>query len=356
MLSKEQQDTITEIVSFFIDDSKRFLILDAIAGAGKTTILKEVEKQYNYLTVNNVMFDKYTIFYLAPTHKACQVLRDNGLDSHTLHSYVYHVADCHEHIAVVDEYSFIDLNLFNRLLAKGNHKVLFIGDKYQLPPVSANYSPVNFYGFDEISLTESHRLKPDVLQYAYHLRECIDRGIGFTKPIESTYIKYIGLNELRDTFLQTNNSHVLCLRNSSVNKMNKLIAQRSKICDGDMVYLTKGNSLEVSTPYRVIHIKDGMYKDVPIYEYTLSKVVDGTRYLTHRIVTKFKKDREAVNLHDDVVLTYGLTVHKSQGSTFDSVFVYLDDFMSVKDVEIRNKLFYTAITRSRGYVYVISCR
>jgi exodeoxyribonuclease-5 len=49
---------------------------------------------------------------------------------------------------------------------------------------------------------------------------------------------------------------------------------------------------------------------------------------------------------------YAMTVHKSQGSTFDAVVLAWDSFMRSRDIRLRNRLVYVALTRTRRFAVV----
>jgi len=51
---------------------------------------------------------------------------------------------------------------------------------------------------------------------------------------------------------------------------------------------------------------------------------------------------------------YAITAHKSQGSTYDNVFVLSSDIYRNSDEDSRRKIFYTAITRAKNKLYVLT--
>jgi exodeoxyribonuclease V alpha subunit len=55
---------------------------------------------------------------------------------------------------------------------------------------------------------------------------------------------------------------------------------------------------------------------------------------------------------ENLDLAYCLTVHKSQGSEYDTVCLVLNKY---HDIMLNNELFYTAITRSKTKLYIIGC-
>ena len=54
---------------------------------------------------------------------------------------------------------------------------------------------------------------------------------------------------------------------------------------------------------------------------------------------------------EDLQLAYACTIHKSQGSEYPAVIVILD---SSHYVMLQRNLLYTAITRAKGHVWVLS--
>lgn len=62
-------------------------------------------------------------------------------------------------------------------------------------------------------------------------------------------------------------------------------------------------------------------------------------------------DRVSVVEKKNVELAYCLTVHKSQGSEYDTVLIYLDRYV---ERMFTNELIYTAITRAKTKLYIVS--
>ena len=64
---------------------------------------------------------------------------------------------------------------------------------------------------------------------------------------------------------------------------------------------------------------------------------------------------EYCNLYSEFSYGYSTNIYKSQGSTYDTVYVYLDDIMNLKPVKLKEKYkaLYTAITRARHKVCIL---
>ena len=60
------------------------------------------------------------------------------------------------------------------------------------------------------------------------------------------------------------------------------------------------------------------------------------------------------NLFADIKYNYAITIHKSQGSTYDNCIVLLKDNERNYNIVQKNKLLYTAITRASNNVFLIN--
>ena len=56
-------------------------------------------------------------------------------------------------------------------------------------------------------------------------------------------------------------------------------------------------------------------------------------------------------LYENFVLAYCLTVHKSQGSQYDNVIIFIDKNQSIWD----KTALYTAISRAKSRCFIVSC-
>ena len=54
----------------------------------------------------------------------------------------------------------------------------------------------------------------------------------------------------------------------------------------------------------------------------------------------------------DIRLPFAGTIHKAQGATFDEVFIDYPNILKCKQVTIRNRLMYVALTRAKSNVYI----
>ncbi|AVR53129.1 ATP-dependent exoDNAse alpha subunit [Marseillevirus Shanghai 1] len=172
---------------------KNCVLLFGAGGVGKTTTVRRFCSEY---FENN----KEDVALACPTHKAAEVLRNGmkGFEVVTIHrflglQFVYdkegngkmeRVTELEKtryvRLLIVDECSMIDRKLLEYIGDWSRHhmaKVLFLGDKHQLPPVGSSSSPV----FDlvspnnKLSLTKNMRTNDNSIAFAHKLfRAAVD--------------------------------------------------------------------------------------------------------------------------------------------------------------------------------------
>lgn len=211
----EQVEALKQIEAFVQTEDKRdFFILCGSAGTGKTTLLSALT---HYLDAVNIPFS-----LSAPTGRAARIVHQKTqATAGTLHSMIYRTEKDENTdkmkfylrenrsllytVHIVDEASMVasqrdqgnakfesDNNVLSDLIAfvkSGNvkNKVLFVGDRYQLPPVFEDDSKAldavflaNAYNLTgmEFRLTEVKRQSDgsEIITVATEVRDAIDRG------------------------------------------------------------------------------------------------------------------------------------------------------------------------------------
>ena len=84
------------------------------------------------------------------------------------------------------------------------------------------------------------------------------------------------------------------------------------------------------------------------FQKELKRLADGKQWQDFWIL----KQQRFANLN----YSYALTVHKSQGSTFQNVFVDLPNLMRNSNIRERNQLLYVAVTRAAKRLFVCKAR
>lgn len=390
-LTEEQAKARDTITAFLMDSNsiENCIVLQGTAGTGKSTIIKQVYQQYQDQIRLLKLVDKNISglqwMFTATTNKAVQALRDTAdiSEVRTIQSFLSLVPNSYglqttnrtrEHsnlIVVIDECSYVDYNLssFIDTYLKGC-KIIFMGDPTQLPPVGLNHSPVFYEGYPTVHLTKSVRQQhsPSIAEFCKKLQNFITTGMNFPQLQLTDEIVHVDADTFNSVIHQMNTatSKILVNKNTSVNKYNSMLFQamnnRSLFSRGDTVinnHYIKG----ITTDEEVIITRN----PIALVEYD----VKGHQYLVtansgsyevfvpekpSAIKKTFKKFIQEGKYHHankvkerwaDLRPNFACTIHKSQGSTFDEVFIDLNDFKSIRDLKELARLLYVAMSRAK---------
>lgn len=273
-------------------------------------------------------------------------------------------------IIVVDESSMVDEKIAKDLLELGL-PIIYCGDPFQLPPVRGK-SPVSEYPVN-MTLTEVHRqaLENPILRVAtelrngkYNLSQQLSRHVTGSEELiyevktveNTTYEDYRGHDQ------------VLCGRNATRSKLNH--RTRAKRLASGEVRDTPGSCLGEGD--RVVFLRNDYDEDV--FNGTIGivdTVLEGDKDEDHIIVSgstdedtfdayevwagilKGQEISEAPRFTQVIDLAYALTVHKSQGSEWDSVLVQYEPIGRGTD---QQRWLYTAMTRARKKCTIVMPR
>lgn len=359
-LNEQQKKAVHECLEHNVS------VLTGPAGSGKSSITKALSMIYRRCN--------FEVVHLSPTAKACRRLEEciGTNDAQTIHKYLGLQKDsdystnvkCNKDtVLIVDEASMLDIMLFNALLVGTNltSRVLLIGDNNQLPSVQAG----NVLG-DLIDSGKVHVSKlTDIMRQQENssiIKYCtmINNGELFD-PIEVDDFHYEEFgegSELKEFFFD---EYLKVVKEYGLNEvqvitpykrgelgienLNKFI-QENYNSDGEIVM----------EPYRmgdkVRHTVNNYKKEVFNGETgTIIKYFDDTEEIMvdfgNKMVLYDKTDVE------ELTLSYASTVHSSQGSEYKIVFVILDD-TSVNDFLLIRRLLYTAVSRGKKKVYILT--
>lgn len=275
------------IISFseFISESKNgdILMVNGYAGTGKTTVVAAVAKTLSE--------HKFPCFMLAPTGRAAKVMALYANEgAQTIHKKIYKQRSAlvqqfeldrnttKNGFFIVDEASMLsDRSFDNNIFGSGNLledlvkyvnsgdncRLILIGDKAQLPPISHNESPaldvgeMGCYGNVRLcELSEVVRQQKDsgILHNATILREKImNDDIGIPKfNLEFDDVKAITgsqfLEELETCYSNygVDQTIVITRSNKQANRFNdairsRVIWQEEELSSGDLVMIVKNN-------------------------------------------------------------------------------------------------------------------
>lgn len=366
MLNLTQEQTkAKDYILDFLETDEPCMILQGFAGTGKTTILKQVYDEYHLIKEMEKLIAPTKTRkweFTALTHKAVQALMNSTQQpAQTIYAYLGLWVNNGqnlkgtikqrnlEHIIVVDECSYINTALYGYIQSyieqNPNCKIIFVGDKYQLPPVGHSISPIYQQNYPMVKLTQSVRQEnsPYIAEVCSLMRQSIDTGemIAF-QPKEN--IHYLERKEFKKHFLENaknQNVKFLSFTNTKAQQYTKMCMGkylgRKWHEIGDLVIL---NKYDPNIPKDIeLKIKDiltsntGKYYTFEDYTSSIWVANDDTQTLTK---------------------SYASTIHKAQGQTYDDVYIDLSDLRHIyqRDATMTARLLYVAFSRAKNNIYL----
>jgi len=400
VLSDDQERAANRVTSFILDPEQKNLVLKGYAGVGKSTLMKHVIDslpEVNELSklVGNDDTDREMLL-TATTNKAAGALRQTtGMAAETIHSalgltlirntttHKQELSDTRrsrtyrDAFVIVDEAFMADnllMSFMDRYLE--DCKVLWIGDPAQLTPVGMNHCPLEARPYESVELTQVVRQAADspIIQLATLFRYAVLTGkFSFFKP-DGEIIQHVNRatfeSKMLDAFDESGGMpgavKTLAWTNKAAIGWNNHVKAKMKgsleINLGDYVVVNKAMNTpkaKLSTDQTVqVTGKipateeglDGHYfmlndKSSEIF---MPNSVDQKRALLRRLRRSGEAAKHAwiednwIDLRDE----YACTVNKSQGSTYGTTFIDLDDISKCRSPNQLARMLYVATSRA----------
>lgn len=223
-----------------------------------------------------------------------------------------------------------------------------------------NKTNLQQYEVNEILIMDDHHKIKDVSFYSSEKIKIVS-----VSEIEIKFMKFKEINTTDETVLP---SKIIKLIVSFIDNVNKLLENKLSVYSLNVNKLTDILNNVIDAPvYNICVMKShDKYDEIQKKFY---ETIQNLQYETHKIISKLKlDDNEKTNCfaeinkkinafwkkwNENVVdkianvnYAYVITTHKSQGSSFQNIFIDVDDILSNTNKKESLKCLYTAITRA----------
>ncbi len=351
------------------------------AGTGKTTLASQI-----YLTFYKDFKEKNNkdpvVKITAPTGKAAKVLekkiRDltkKEIEGYTIHKLLEYSPtyntfrynkdyQLNADLIIVDEASMIDLTLFYNLLngVSLNTKLVIIGDKEQLPSVDkgnvfADIIENKSLADKVIRLETQYRSNQKITEFSTNIIKEKEPKLNLIKENdllnilkkeeENVYFidirEYLEILRIIDIIVEhykerINESKILSLTNYGVGGVENL---NNFIYENYRYKLNKFKNIPII-------ITENDYEN-NLFNGDIGIIIEKGKDITE---VKFLDDRKIpLHLIKSWKYAFVITVHKSQGSDYNDIFLILPE--NISNPLLTGELLYTAITRAKKRVFII---
>lgn len=358
--TSEQERALGAVAAWLKDGRAQVFRLFGYAGTGKSTLARHVAENVD----GDVAFGAFT-------GKAALVMRSKGCkDARTIHSLIYRATETETEepsfelnedsaaakaaLIVIDECSMVDEELGRDLLSFGK-KVLVLGDPAQLPPVKGG----GFFTEAEpdVMLTEVHRQAAGnpIVRLSMIIREGgrLEQGVyGETRVVGKDGLDpalvtgadqvLVGLNRTRRAYngrlrqlrgfsgeLPQSGEKLVCLRNN----------RKKGLLNGALFTVKSAGAVRRGKVRLLVEAEEaaGKFQRVGV----LPQFFDGGE-----AEIPYAQRRDS----DEFDFGYALTVHKAQGSQWDTVALFDESFAFR---EHRARWLYTGVTRAAQRLTVV---
>lgn len=357
---------------------KNFLVITGGPGTGKTTIIKGIVNLYKEMYHLRAEDLEKKIALLAPTGRASKRLTESTMvRASTIHRFLKWNKDHNSfqvnernksdvEFVIVDEASMVDVYLMESLLRglKTDTKIILVGDANQLPSVGPGQvlkDIIESQVTNVITLSKLYRqsMESGIVSLAYAInRDQVDIGVfeqkdAFFIPCPSRGIKEHILEISKDYFEEDDSSFQVLvpmyrgmngideINYSMQNLFNPSSAKTNEIVINGVTFREKDKVIQLTNMPddnvfngdigMITHVRNGTKKEVTI-DFDGNVVV-----YTSSDFSNFKH-------------AYAISIHKSQGSEFDTVVIPLSKEYGKM---LYRKLIYTGVTRAKKRLYLI---
>lgn len=402
--SQDQENALDFVMQFLADPKEEEMAISGPAGTGKTVLTNWIVDRARNLGLLRLLTSDYIekdVWLTSTTNKAAKVLWETtGEPTMTIHSLLKlkvindfmtgktklqrtDGSDVIQNaIIIVDEASMIDESLLKMIRAMTFEcKVIYIGDEYQLAPVFETSCPVFREVKNQVKLTHIQRqvAGSPIIQFADGFRNALDTGEFPAIQSHGNAVQLLPgadfqtkIDEHFASMGHVNSDRVVAWTNERVHQYNdyirhfhfsdkapqlgeQLLTNQPIIVNGSITYSID----QIAT---VTDVWEDDLHDIQGWKVELDQRVKvfqaKERYEVKHLIKRFAAQKDwpmyfaAKEQFADLRPIYSNTVNKSQGSTYDTVFIDVTNIGKNNKNSDLARLMYVATTRASQQVYL----
>lgn len=402
--SVDQEKALDEVIQFIIDDNENEIAIAGSAGTGKTVLTKfilERARDMGLLKLLTGFEIERDVYLTSTTNKAAKVLSEaTGEEAITIHS-LFGLRVINDYktgktflqktdksaviqnaVIILDEASMCNSELL-KIIREMTYKckIIYIGDEYQLAPVKENHCPVFSEIKNQVKLTHIQRQVEGspIIEFAEQFRNALTTGIFPKIESQGNAVQWMSgsgfqvkINEHFQNMSHPDSARVVAWTNDRVHAYNEyirafhyidpqphvgeLLLTNQPIFGGGRIALSIDKISQVTDSWEdtkdnidgwMVELNGGIQVFQPrdrnqVKQY-MKKLAGAKDWHTYFAVKEGFADLRPI---------YSNTINKSQGSTYDTVFIDVSNVgKNRKNTELA-RLMYVAITRAANQVYM----
>lgn len=404
-LTPDQENALAAINNFLLSPIEQVFVLSGYSGCGKSTLVRTLlDNLPNFMKMGKLIqpnLKQFEVQLTATTNKAAENLAHiTGSEAITIHSFLgLRVSTNYKtgvttlipknssllegYLVLIDEASYIDADLLRHIFAKlKNCKIIFVGDPAQLIAVKATGAPVFESKFAGAALTTVVRQAEGnpIVDLATMFRNTVNTGEWPQFKPDGHHIQYLQRDDFNQKILEEFNrpdwrykdSKVLAWTNKCAIDFNNDIRSHASgdpqfvvddyaVCNS---FIAVGNK-SIKTD-QLVHItgishgeeRHGVAGSVFTMDHSIAAFMPNTladrnaRIKTARASNDIPLVAEIEERWVDLRAAYAQTINKSQGSTYGSVFIDLDDVSRCNQGDSIARMLYVGVSRARNHVFL----
>ncbi len=359
-------------------------------GTGKTTIVKCILQICKSL--------RKRVQLCAPTGRASKRLSEStGMEAMTIHRlleldytnvnmfFYNNMNKLPYDVLIIDEVSMVDVQLMyylTRALRQGTQLIL-VGDKDQLASVGCGNVLADILAskqFATVCLTQIYRQSGDslIITNAHAINDGKmpiinnkSKDFFYSEQTEGENVlqtivsmctsripSYLGIDTSRIQVLAPMKAGVIGIDNINEklqDKINPPSLDKVEIQLDKCIFRTGDRIMQISNNYERSWKKATGEIGSGVFNGDIGEIYD-IDMNTHQVTVDFEDGRRSVYLKNELnelVLSYAITIHKSQGSEFDAVVIPV---LSGPPMLLTKNLLYTAVTRAKKMVVLVGTK